>query len=218
MFSATAEHEKPRLRQGVVKRLDDALLEGLIEVDENVAAAHQVELRERWVSREIVLHEDAHVSNALDDAIAALGLREKSLPPLVADVAERAVRVEPRARGLDRLAVHVRPEDLDGSRRLAQEFDERDRQRVDLLSGRAPGHPHPNGCRVGFVREQDGEDVRFQALEDRRIAEERRDVDEGVLVEGEDLLRCGLEEGQIRSDRVDSPQRHPPREAALEGR
>ena len=66
-----AEQQKARLVQAVVKRRQHALLQRLIEVDEDVAAAHQVQLRERRIAREVVPHEDAQVAHGLVDAVAA---------------------------------------------------------------------------------------------------------------------------------------------------
>ena len=218
MFSARPRSEEPGFVQGVVKRLNDSLLQLLIEIDENIPAAHEIEPRERRVSREIVLNEDAQIPNALVDSIAALDLREMTPASFVGEVAERAVRVGARSRRLDGLAADVRAEDLDGTRRVAEELHERDGQGVHLFSGGAPGHPDASGRRLGLRPHDDGKDVRLQELEDLRVAEERRDVNEGVLAEGQHLFGRAFEERQILRERVHPPQGHSPREAPLEGR
>ena len=86
------------------------------EVDEDVAAAHEVELGERRIARQVVADEDAQLAHGLADAVAAIDLGEEAPPPLVADVAQRAVGVDAGARLLDRLLADVGAEDLDRAR------------------------------------------------------------------------------------------------------
>ncbi len=67
----SAEEQEARLTQGIVERGDDPLLERGVEVDENVAAADEIDMRERGVAREVVLDEYTLVANGLDDSIAS---------------------------------------------------------------------------------------------------------------------------------------------------
>ena len=83
------EQQKAGLVQRVVKRRDDPLLERLIEIDEDVAAAHEIQLRKRRVAGEVVLDEDAQIADGLVDPIPAVSLGEVAPPPLLAHVAQR---------------------------------------------------------------------------------------------------------------------------------
>jgi len=71
------EEEEPRLVQGVVNAGEDSLLKRLAEVDQDVATAHQIHLREGRIAREIVPDEDAQLAHVLLDAIAALELGDE---------------------------------------------------------------------------------------------------------------------------------------------
>jgi hypothetical protein len=65
-----AEQQEARVAQRVVKHRDDPPLEPLIEVDEDVATARQIQPRERRIAGQIVLDEHAEVANVLADAIS----------------------------------------------------------------------------------------------------------------------------------------------------
>ena len=156
-----AEQQIAGLVQRVVKAGNDPLLQRLIEVDEDVATAHQIQLRERRIAGEVVLHEHAQIPDRLVDAIATVGLDEVAPAPLLAHIAQRSVAVKPGARlGDDRLA-QVGAEDLNGAGGAFQELEQRDRDRVHLFAGGAAGHPDanraphpacPSGWRAGSAR------------------------------------------------------------------
>ena len=55
-------------------------------------------------------------------------------------------------------------------------------------------------------------------VEDLRIPEERRDVNEDVLVERADLLRIALQQSQVVLQILRAAQRHPAGQPPLEGR
>jgi hypothetical protein len=66
----------------------------------------------------------------------------------------------------------------------AEELDQRDDDRVDLLAGRAAGDPDPDRSAVALALRDLREDEALQLIEDLGIPEEGRDVDEQVLEEG----------------------------------
>src|SRR6185312_11213926 len=101
------------LVQGVMEGRQDPPLQERVEVDEDVSTAHQIQLRERCVAGEVVLHEHAEISNRLVDAVATVALDEIAAAALVAHGPERAVRIDPRARPGDGRLAEIGPEDLD---------------------------------------------------------------------------------------------------------
>ena len=68
-----AQDEVAVLAQPVVETGDHPALQGGAEVDQQVAAADQVEVGERRVARHVVAREDAQLANGLVDLVAALG-------------------------------------------------------------------------------------------------------------------------------------------------
>src|SRR6266446_1682993 len=143
---AVPEEEEPRLVQGVVNAGEDSLLKRFAEVDQDVATAHQIHLREGRIAREIVPDEDAQLAHVLLDAIAAVELGEVAPPPLLAQVPYRAIGEDAGARLLDAPLTEVRTEDLDCVRAggIPQELEQGDGERIDLFAGGATRRPEPN--------------------------------------------------------------------------
>src|SRR5204863_9692930 len=113
------------------------------EIDEHVAAAHEVEPREGRVPGEVVAHEHAELPHLLADPIAVLEPDEVLAPRLLAEIAERGLREDAAPRFFRRLLAQVGPEDLDrlAVLQVADAFEQRDGERVDLLAGGASRHP-----------------------------------------------------------------------------
>ena len=206
--------------EAVVKRGDDALLQRGAEVDEDIAAAHQIELGERRIARQVVAHEDAQLAHGLADAVAAIDLDEEAAPPLVADVAQRGVGVDAAAGRFDRRFADVGAEDLDRTRArgVVEELEQRDGQRVDLFARRAAGDPQSNRRIRRLVGDDRRKDVLLDLLEDVRIAKERGDVDEHVFVQEPRLVGLFEEQPQVALAAADVAQRHAAVEPTLDRR
>ena len=69
-----------------------------------------------------------------------------------------------------------------------------------------------------LVFQDGGEDLRLQRLECLPVPEERRHVNEDVLVERADLLRMSLQQRQVALQALRAPQRHPARQPPFERR
>src|SRR6266852_4865899 len=91
----------------------DPLLQRDVEVDQQVAAANQIEPRKRRVAKNIVLGEDTQLANGLADLILAVDLGEKAAQALGADVDGDVFEIRPRASFLQRGVVNVRGQQLD---------------------------------------------------------------------------------------------------------
>src|SRR5207248_10808931 len=65
----------------VMKLRDAALVQIRTQIDEDVAAADQVEPRERWIGAKILPREGADIAHATVDLITAIALNKKTLQP-----------------------------------------------------------------------------------------------------------------------------------------
>jgi hypothetical protein len=215
-----AKEKEPTPPQRVVQGRKDPTLERQSEVDEYVPAGHEIELRERRVACEIVPDEDAQLADVLVDAIPRLDLVEEAPAPFLADVAHDRVGVGALAGGLDGALADVRAEDLDGmaSGRVVQELEQSDGERVQLFPGRAPGDPEADGLSGRFVLQDLRKDRGLQTLEDVRIAKERGDMDENLVVQTTGFLGVAAKQRQVVAQALDPQERHPAREPPLERR
>ena len=103
--------------QRVVEDLDHLVLHVALQVDEQVAAADQVEPREGRVAEEVVRREDHPLAYLLPDPVSAVLAVEEAAQARRAHVGLDVAGVEPLARPLQRALVQVRGEDLDRAAR-----------------------------------------------------------------------------------------------------
>jgi hypothetical protein len=92
-----------------MKKRDDVLLQRRFQIDQQVAAADQVHLRERRIDQQVLLGKDAHIAHVLVDAVAALHLHKKAAQPFRGNVALNIFRINAVARLVDAGLAHVRP-------------------------------------------------------------------------------------------------------------
>ena len=151
-----AELQEAAGLQGVVEDRHDALLQRRTEIDEHVAATDEVDLRERWVSREILRREDADVTDRPADLIASVRLEEEPLQPIARDLVLDTGGKRPGPRPSDGRAAEVGAEYLhrDGAAGPAEELEQADRERVGLLARGAAWHPDPDGLVSGTSRHE----------------------------------------------------------------
>ncbi|HWJ06406.1 MAG TPA: hypothetical protein VNS57_11570, partial [Steroidobacteraceae bacterium] len=209
-----AEEQRAAGHQRVVEQRDQLALQVAIEIDQQVATADQVELRERRVLDHVLLREDKQVAQVLLDPVGApLGVvREKAREPLLRDVGRDARRVNARARLLDGLAVDVGREHLDLDRLLVRDdlLVEQDRDRVRLLAGRAAADPDPHHVVVVLLGEQLRQHFLLELRESVRVAEEVRDADQQVAEQRLDFLRVLARIAQVVVRLRDLVQGHAP--------
>jgi hypothetical protein len=217
---AGAEKQVTVEPQREVERGQGAGLRPRLEVDEDVAAAHQIDAVERHVLQEVVGREQHPLAHARVDDEAAVGLGDEVL---AAQLGRHAVeglgRVGAVAGDPQRLAVDVGREHPQVRRALAvlELAQEQDGQGVGLLAGGAAGDPHPDVV-AGRHR---GDDLRdhliAQHLEGQRIAEEARDADQEVAAELGQLSGVGQRPPAVVLDRRAGGELHAPADAAVEG-
>ena len=207
--------------QGVVEQRNDLLLQVPAQVDQEVAAADQVQPGERRVLDEVLFRKDQHVPDDLLDAVgAAAGFhREKAREPFRGDVGCDAGRVDAGPGGGDRVGVDVRGEHLhlegllQGLHALLQEYG----HRIGLFArGTARGPDAYRGTR-GPALQKLGDDQVFEGLEGLRIAEETRDADQQIVEEGIHFPGGLLQECNIALYRLDLVDGEPALDAAENG-
>ncbi len=217
--SETPRNSLPCGRKREVDDLERALLRLRIEVDEEVAAADQVEARERRVLHQVVGGEYDRLAQLAADPVAAHVTVEKAAQTFLGNVGRDGRRVDALARGPDRVLVEVRREHLQRRRRvehprmLGQDHGDR----IRLLAGRARRHPDTDlvaGRLVGKERRN----LRLERVERVAIAEEVGDADQQVLEQRAGLAGMGADEIEVVRQLVDAVDAHAPGDAAQDGR
>ena len=184
------EREEAAPHERLGEEAERAVLQRTIEVDEHVPARHQLHLREDVVGREAVIGEDHVLAQAAVERHLAVGggvvVGERRGPArLLVGMAHgrRAIDgVDARLGGAERGVVDVgRVED--GA--VEEPFlGEEDRERVDLLAGRAPGDPD---LERGIRREHRHDGTPERAIEGR-VAEELAHADREIRQELHDRV------------------------------
>lgn len=72
-----AEHQEPPGLQGVMEVGNDPLLNGRLEVDQQIAAADEIQVREGRIGRDVLPGEDAHVADRFSDLVPPSTLTKK---------------------------------------------------------------------------------------------------------------------------------------------
>ena len=212
-----AEDEASVIAQREAERVEGRPLHRLVEVDEHVAAQDQVDARERRPSPEVVLAEDHLRPNDLRDLEATVGRHEVALPDRVGDTFQCRRGIDPAPGEGDRRPVDVGREHphIDVGRLIRQGFGDRDRERIRFFPGRASGRPDAKRPVVlaCFVDEQ-RKRLLAEVVEDLRVAEELRDLDEEAADEPRVLLAVGLELFGVPLQRPMAGRVHPAPKAA----
>lgn len=167
-----AEEEDSPGRQRIVKIPDDPVLQGLIEIDQHIAARHEIQLREGRVFDQAVGREHAQLADFLGDAIVAFNGGEPALQPFGRNPLQRSA-IAAGARGRDGTLIDVAAEHLN-SGRIADLFSrllEEDGQGIDLLARRTTRHPDPDLVVSTLAGQQSGNDQALERLESIEVAE-----------------------------------------------
>lgn len=204
-----------------MKQWDKFLLQLAAEVDEQVAAADEVQLRERRVPVHVLLGKDEQVSHVLVNPVFPAGLGGEVVgEPFGRQVLGNGGGVNAGPGRGDGRGADVSGENLDTMSFLqrGQSFQQEDRDRVRLLAGGAARHPDPDRL-AGRSRapEEFGDDAFFHLAENRGIPEELRDADQQVVEQRIDLLRRVLEVLHVIGQSVDPVDRHAASDPPVDG-
>jgi hypothetical protein len=202
-----------------VEEGDDPVLQVGVEIDQQVAAGDQVELREGRVPDDVVRREDAHLAQFLGDDVGVALLVEPAREPLRRDVGGDRRRVAPDPRRRERPRVDVGGEDLhmgDGvaaGHLLAQQHGDA----VGLLAGRAAEHPHAHDVARPLAVQELRDHLPLQNLELPGVAEELRHADQEVVEEVLHFVRVGAQMRDVAFHVVNLDDLRPALDPAQEG-
>ena len=215
-----AQKQDPFGVEGIVKEGHQFFLQLRGQVDQEVAAAQDIELGEGGVHDDVLHGEDRHLPDIFGEAVAVLFFDEEPSEPLGRHIRGDVGRKDPLAGLVDGFTVEVGGEDLEGEAspvlHPVEGLFEDDRQGVRLLPRGAAGHPGPEHLAGGTVREEREDDL-FQVLPRRRIAEEARHADQELLEEELEFLGIRLEKPHILADPLDLVDAHAPLDPAVDG-
>ena len=190
-------------------------------VNEQVAAANQIEPGERRVFGNVMFRKHQHVSNALVHAVtAAIRLQaEKARQPLGRYIHCDAGRVQRGAGSGNGAAVHIAGKhlQLDGRPERRRMLLQQDGDGIGLFAGGAAGHPDADATARRFVRKQFGNDLRGEHLEGIRVAEKIRHANQKITKQRFHLGRRLLQVFHVAVDPLDLVHRHAPFDAAVNG-
>ena len=208
------EEEHPSWVQRVVEEGDDLSLQLAVQVDEEIAAADEVELGEGGVLDDVLLGEDEEVADVLVNPVGgAVGLlREEAGEPLRGEVGGDAGRVEADPGLGDGPAVDVRGEELHVVvlPELLHPLQQKNGERVRLFAGGAARRPDPDRGPWRLPLEELGDDPLLQGRERLGIAEKAGHADEEVVEERLHLQRGLLQEFDVPLHGLDLMDGHPP--------
>ena len=215
-----AELQEAAGLQRVVEDRDDTLLQRGAEIDQHVAAAHEVEPRERWVPRHVLRCEDADVPDRLADPIAPVCFDEEPSQPVGRHLGLDARGKRPGPGPGDRGGAEVGGEHLDRevAVRLPEKLPQADHERVDLFARGAARDPDPDGLVGGPLLHEAREDAPPESFEPFRVPEESRHVNEDVVVQGLRFVRRLPEVLGIRFEVVGLLQEHAAGDPASDAR
>ncbi len=224
MFAAVdglggAEEEPPARAQREVGDLDGALLGIAVEIDEQVAAAEQIDARKGRVLQQVVHREQHRLAQVAAHPVAAPLLGEEAAQPFLGDVGRERQRIEALACRADRAFVEIGREHLQRRRRIERSrvLRQQHRDRVRLFAGRARRHPDPHLVVRRLAGEQHRH-LRLERVERFAIAEEVGDADEQVLQQRAGLAGMGAHERQVIGQGLDAADAHAPGDPAQDRR
>ena len=169
----TAKEQVTARIERVMEERHELLLQEGVHVDEQVAAADQVDPREGRILGDVLLGEDKAISNRLDHAVALAVLDEEARQALGRDIGTDARGIDSGSRTLDGLGIDIGREHLHRHVALdvACSLQDQHGDRVRLLTRGATGHPHADRVARGVDGDQPGNRIGSKRLERGRVAE-----------------------------------------------
>ena len=207
---AVAEKQHAVAAQREEEAIQDGGLGCSIEVDQQVAATDQIGPRKGRIGQHVMASEDDAVADARLHGQRLVVLADQELVILGGHVDQSRHRVAARGRGLERLVVEVRGEDLEveACAQLADRALHDRCDRVHLFPGRAARDPNAERVAALGIRLNRCANTLFELFEGARVAKEVRDVNQAVLGEPLNLRVVGLQELDVRLRRLQMVQGH----------
>ena len=181
------------------------------QVDQHVAAADQIEPRERRVLQEILGREGDRVAERLPGLVAVVLDIEEPLEPVSVDVARDAGRVEARPGGRQQVIRDVGREDPDVERLagLLRALGDQHRERIGFFAGGAAGDPNADRRVRVALPHQRRDHFLVEALPCLGIAEKAAHADREISGQRIRFFRFGAQPLQIGAELLDLVQPHP---------
>ncbi len=187
-----------------------------IEVDEQIAAAHQIHFRIGRIGEQVLRREHhAFADRGLDPVIVA-GLVEKALEPFGRQAFDHAARIDALARRGEIVVSQVGGENLDAEPLLGGfiAFGDHHRDRVGFLARRAGRNPGTDRSVGRGLLDQRPDHFAVERVPRLGISEEARDIDHHVPGELGELVGIAAQPVQIGVERFYAGKAHPPVRAA----
>ena len=190
-----------------------------LEVDQDIAAADQVDAGKRGILGQVLAREGAQIANGLSYLILSVGLDEKPLQAFRANLGQGGARIGSGSRLFDRRLAQVRGEDLHRcfARPVAHGFCQHDRNRIGLLAGGTARHPYAQRILPGLTFDQLWNDPAFENPECLRLTEKARDMNQDILIQGIQFGRVPPEKLDVFADTADFFEQHAPGDAPVYG-
>ncbi len=199
----------------ILERLDGARLGVPVQIDEEIAAAHQVQMGERRVLEHVVMRKQDRLSQVAAHPVLVALADEEPAESLGRDVGHICMAVASLARIGDCGRVEIGREDLQhrGVGAGAGHFRQQHGDRVRFLPRCTAGNPHPHLVLRVLVLEQPRHDRVLEYSERLRIAKEVRDADQQLALERLNFVRVIPQEHRVRLDARQFVQLLPPADA-----
>ena len=215
---AGPQKQQPHRPERVQKRAQQLLLQLRTDVDQHVAAAHQVQPGKRRVSKGAVggkYHQVAHLGPHL---ILVVLERKIAAQAFGRDDVGDVLRIPGLAGHAHRRLVDVGGENLHPDGLLLVSFldqlAQHDGHRVGLLAGGTGRHPDPEGVLALHMILKVAAELRLERLEGLCVPEEAGDVDGEILKQRLDLVWRVFQPSQVHRDVGDLLALHAPVDAA----
>ena len=197
------------------------LLQFRFKIDQQVAAANQIEFGERRVRHQILRGENHHVANFLRYPVAAFFLHKEAAQSLFRDILGDVGGVGADARLLDRVFIQIGGEDLQrmvrGGVHPLLRLANRYRQRIGFFAGRAGRDPGAQRAARRVSRQQRRDHLGLELLPDLGVAEEAGHADQQLVKQQRRFLRVLAQVTDIIGDLRQLVQAHAPFDAAVQG-
>ena len=215
---ALAQQQKAVAAKRVMEAGQHPLLEGRVEIDEDVAANEQVESGDGRVGDEVVDAEHDRAADVLADAPTRGFLHEPGLEEIGRQRFDLLPRVDAAPREAHGLLVRIGAEDLHflilegrSHRRRQQDGD-----RKRLLASGTSRAPDADLFASAFFREHLGNHLAREQIPRLLIAKEPRDLDQHRREQGLQLAGVVLDQRKVLRRRPAPPVRHAPLDAAAQ--
>lgn len=194
------------------------LLQGVIHIDEEITAAHQIKARKGGIASEIVDGEDDHIPQLRVDPVTICIADEKAAETPLGNFGGNIILIHPFPADFNALGVDIGGEDLDGESlfQLLHRLEQEDGQGVRLFARGAPGNPDPHRP-VGLPVRQHPDQFRLKGREGLGVAEKAGDVDQQIPEQRLGLLRVVPQIAGIIAQAIELMDGEPPLDAAADG-